>query len=240
MWLSTPGRHLPGVPRVPADGEDGGGRGVLSAMQRQGIQRKLLLTFVPLIIVIIFVLAFSLLRDFSRTILSAVNANGEGLADRTASVVKANPRQGPHLTWTTTSARRRRRTPRTTGQNSSFRFNTLSFYRRDVKGGGFLVWASTDRKQIDQRAAQPETALTGITSRYNPATADLRVPRPGDAQQRLHRLRHGGLRAGRDLRAVLPHPGEGLRDRGAVHVRSRSSSSTCSAAPSCSPSCSCG
>ena len=71
--------------------EESAQRGLLSALQRQGIQSKLLLTFVPLIIVIIFVLAFFLLRDFSSTILAAVNANGEGLADRTASVVKANP-----------------------------------------------------------------------------------------------------------------------------------------------------
>ena len=66
-------------------------KGTFSAMAKAGIQRKLLLTFIPLIIVIILVLSFILLRDFSRTILAAVYANGEGLAERTASVVKANP-----------------------------------------------------------------------------------------------------------------------------------------------------
>jgi hypothetical protein len=70
--------------------EEGSG-GVLSIIQHRGIQRTLILTFVPLILVIIVVLALVLLRDFRGTINQAVRANGQGIADRTASVVKANP-----------------------------------------------------------------------------------------------------------------------------------------------------
>ena len=167
MWLSTRDSTYLEYLEFRKSGENGGGHGVLSSLQRQGIQRKMLLTFVPLIIAIIFILAFSLLRDFSRTILSAVYANGEGLADRTASVVKANPSDKDRISLDDYFGAEAKKNSLTTGQNASFRFNTLSYYRRDVKGGGFQIWASTDRKQIDTRVAQPETALAGITSRYN-------------------------------------------------------------------------
>ncbi len=66
-------------------------------MQRQGIQRKLLLTFVPMILVIILVLSFILLQDFSRTILTAVNTNGQTIAERTANGVKSNPGDNIYL-----------------------------------------------------------------------------------------------------------------------------------------------
>jgi adenylate cyclase len=168
MWLSTRDSTYLEYLEFRRTDEEAGGRGVLSALQRRGIQRKMLLTFVPLIIAIIFILAFSLLRDFSRTILSAVYANGEGLADRTASVVKANPTD--RISLDDYFGAEEKKNTGALGLNSSFRFNTLSYYRRDVKGGGFQIWSSTDRKKIDERVAQPESALTGITSRYNPST----------------------------------------------------------------------
>ncbi len=167
MWLSTRDSTYLEYLEFRRAGDDGGRRGVISALQRQGIQRKMLLTFVPLIIAIIFVLAFSLLRNFSSTILSAVYANGEGLADRTASVVKANPTD--RISLDDYFGAEEKKNSGAMGKNSSFRFNTLSYYRRDVKGGGFQIWSSTDRKKIDQRVPQPESALTAITSRYDPA-----------------------------------------------------------------------
>lgn len=168
MWLSTRDSTYQEYLEFRKSGEDGGGRGVISALQRQGIQRKMLLTFVPLIIAIIFILAFSLLRDFSRTILSAVYANGEGLADRTASVVKANPSDKDRISLDDYFGAEAKKNSATAGTNSSFQYNKLAYYRRDIRGGGFQIWASTDRKQIDERVTKPETALTGITSRYNP------------------------------------------------------------------------
>jgi adenylate cyclase len=169
MWLSTRDSTYLEYLEFRRTDEDARGRGVLSALQRQGIQRKMLLTFVPLIIVIIFILAFSLLRDFSSTILAAVYANGEGLADRTASVVKANPSDKDRISLDDYFGAEAKKNSATVGQNDFTRFNTLAYYRRDVRGGGFQIWASTDRKQIDERVTQPETALTEITSRYNPS-----------------------------------------------------------------------
>ena len=149
--------------------EEGSSHGVLSVVQRQGIQRKLILTFVPLILVIIFVLAFFLLRDFSRTILAAVNANGEGLADRTASVVKANPGDKDRISLDDYFGAEAKKNATTAGQASSFKYKTLSFYRRDVKAGGFTIWASTNRQLINGREPK-ELTLAQTTSRYNPAT----------------------------------------------------------------------
>ncbi len=146
-----------------------GAKGVLSAMQRQGIQRKLMLTFVPLILAIIFVLSFFLLRDFSRTILAAVYANGGRLAERTASVVKANPGDKDRISLDDYFSAEGKKNDATAGQASAFRFNTLSFYRRDVKRGGFQVWASTNRTLINKREPK-ELTLAQTSSRYNPIT----------------------------------------------------------------------
>jgi adenylate cyclase len=143
-------------------------RGVFAVVQRQGIQRKLLLTFVPMIVIIIFVLSFFLLRDFSSTILAAVNANGQGLADRTASVVKASPGDKDRISLDDYFSAESKKNAAASGATSAFRYNTLSFFRRDSKAGGFIVWASTDKKLIDKRDPKDLT-LAQPTSRYNPA-----------------------------------------------------------------------
>ncbi|HEY9595695.1 MAG TPA: hypothetical protein VHE79_14545, partial [Spirochaetia bacterium] len=139
-----------------------------TVVQRQGIQRKLMLTFVPLILVVIFALAFLLLRNFSSTILASVYANGEGLAERTASVVKANPGDKDRISlddYFDAEAKKN-----FAAAESSFHFNTLSFYRRDVKSNGFQVWTSTDGKLVGQAAPALTGPLMGTLSRYNTAT----------------------------------------------------------------------
>ena len=143
---------------------------MLSAVQRQGIQRKLLLTFVPLILVIIFVLAFFLLRDFSSTILAAVYANGEGLADRTASVVKANPGDKDRISlddYFCRGSQEERRRPRGRRRRSGSRRSPSTAGTR--RRADSSIWASTNRQLINGREPKDLT-LTQTTSRYNPAT----------------------------------------------------------------------
>ena len=123
----------------------------------------------PLILIIILVLAFLLLRDFSRTILAAVNANGEGLAERTASVVKANPTDKDRINLDDYFIAEAKKNEAKASQSSSFRFNTLSYFRNDPKAANFVVWESTNRKVIGKRAPQMATALTQTMSRYNEA-----------------------------------------------------------------------
>jgi adenylate cyclase len=155
--------------------EEGSAGGVLSAVQRQGIQRKLLLTFVPLILVIILVLAFFLLRDFSRTILAAVNQNGQSLAERVANGVKANPGDSIYLNDDLFGGEAKKNST-AAAQASPYRFNTLSFYQ-SAKSGGFVVAASTNRMLVKGRE-EKDLVLTETTNRYNPATASYEFLAP--------------------------------------------------------------
>jgi len=154
-----------------------GGRGFLSVVQRQGIQRKLLLTFVPLIIIIIFIMAFFMLRDFRGTILAAVRANGLGIADRTASVVKANPGDKDRISLDDYFSAEAKKNDSTGGEAAAFRYNTLSFYRRDAKAGGFVVWASTNRPLVNSRQMKDLT-LSGPTTVDDPGTNALQFLAP--------------------------------------------------------------
>ncbi len=136
-----------------------GSNGVLSVVQRQGIQRKLLETFVPLILVIILVLSFFLLRDFRRTILAAVYANGQGLADRTASVVKSIPNDTIGLSDYLLGEGKKN--DAAAGLNASLRFSTLSIYLRDPKTGFNRLSIRTGTKDVaEEKAAKGRAEFT--------------------------------------------------------------------------------
>jgi adenylate cyclase len=151
-----------------------GSGGVLSAIQRQGIQRKLIVTFVPLILVIILVLAFFLLRDFSRTIIAAVNANGQSLAERVANGVKSNP--GDAIYLEDLFAGEAKKNSSSAAQASPYRFNTLSFYQ-GLKSGGFVVAASTNKMLLKGRE-EKSLVLAETINRYNPVTASYEFLAP--------------------------------------------------------------
>jgi len=145
-------------------GGDGDGQGVLSVVPRQGIQRRLILTFVPLILTVIVVLSFFLLRDFSSTILAAVRATGESVTDRTANQVKANPTD--RIALDDYFDAEAKKNAATTGSEPAFRYNTLSFYRRDARANDFVLWSGTDRNMIGQRT-RLDTPLMRTTVRYD-------------------------------------------------------------------------
>jgi class 3 adenylate cyclase len=146
-------------------GEEGtDGQGVLSVVPRQGIQRRLILTFVSLILVIIVILSAVLLNNFQGTIKDAVFANAESVTDSAATEVKANPTDRIALDDYFMAAAKKNGSA--TGAGASFRFNTLSFYRRDAKAGDFVLWSGTDSAKIGQRTKLDST-LTQVISRYN-------------------------------------------------------------------------
>ncbi len=146
-------------------GEGGNGQqGVLSIVPRQGIQRRLILTFVPLILVVIVVLSIVLLSNFKVTIQDAVFANAESVTESAATEVKANPTDRIALDDYFDAAAKKNSAA--TGSGSSFRFNTLSFFRRDVKAGDFVLWSGTDPSRVGQRTTL-DSPLTEVTSRYN-------------------------------------------------------------------------
>lgn len=144
---------------------DGKERGVLSVvLQRQGIQRKQVLTFVPMILVIIAVMAFFLLRDFSSTILAAVKANAFGLAQRTATVASSNVTD--QIALDDYFIGEQKQNDNSTGA-SAFHYNTLTFYQQ--KSGVMIVRDSTNRQLLNGPPSS-DPKLTEPTMRYNAAT----------------------------------------------------------------------
>ena len=111
-----------------------GRTGALSALITPGIQRKLIFSFVPLILVIILLMSFVLMKDFSGTVLASVIQNGRSLAERTASVIKANT--GDTIStddYLSSEAKR--------NASALFPFRAISFWRRSplerhLHGGG--------------------------------------------------------------------------------------------------------
>jgi adenylate cyclase len=151
--------------RQGGDGSNGQGQGILSVVPRQGIQRRLILTFVPLILLIIVVLSVVLLRNFKGTIQSAVFANAESVTESAATEVKANPTDRIALDDYFNAAAKKNNAAASSG--ASFRFNTLSFYRRDVRAGDFVLWSGTDPSRVGQRITLSQP-LTEPQREYNP------------------------------------------------------------------------
>jgi adenylate cyclase len=143
------------------------GRGEL----RQGIQRRLLISFLSLILVIVAVLSFVLMRNFSRTILRSVIDNGQGLAERAASVIKADFGDDIAIDdYLTIEARK--------NAAAVFRFDALTFYRRDTRGAGFQAAAGTERSLLGRRLEGEIASLKESQHRYDPRSRSFEFLAP--------------------------------------------------------------
>ena len=120
-------------------------------------------------------LSFILLQDFSRTIVTAVNANGQTIAEKIANGVKSNPGDNIYLDDLFAGEAKTNNSPAV--QASPYRFNALSYYRRDTKNGGFIVGASTNRQLVNSHKAEDIT-LTATINRYNPRTESFEFLAP--------------------------------------------------------------
>ena len=132
-----------------------------SVLTTPGIQRKLILSFVPFILVIIAVLSFVLMRDFSGTILASVIQEGKTLAERTTSVIKADPSDMIAADDYLSSEAK-------TNAAATFPFRTISFWRRDPQSDIFTVAASTNRTLLGGRSVGKTEPFTESTYRYDP------------------------------------------------------------------------
>jgi adenylate cyclase len=134
----------------------------LAVLTTPGIQRKLIFSFVPLILVIVAVLSFVLMRDFSGTILASVIQNGKALAERTASVIKANPSDmiaaDDYLSIESKK-----------NASSLFPFRTISFWQRDPRSDAFGVGASTDRTLVGVKSTSRTEPFSDALYRYDRA-----------------------------------------------------------------------
>jgi class 3 adenylate cyclase len=149
----------------------GAGRGFLRALLAQGIQKRLVFSFTALILLIIGVLSLVLMRNFSRTLLAALIENGKGLAERTASVIRAN--FGDDIAAEDYFAIEARK-----NAEATFRFGELSYYRRVSAGGGFQAAASTAPARIGELFGEPGFSLERTGYRFDPESRlyEFRAP----------------------------------------------------------------
>jgi len=137
------------------------GRGFLRTLLAQGIQKRLVISFTALILVVIVVLSLVLMRNFSRTLLAALIENGNGLAERTASVIRANFGDDIALDdYFRIEARK--------NAEATFRFEELAYYRHASAGGEYRVAASTARARIGESLSEPDFSLERTGYRFDP------------------------------------------------------------------------
>ena len=139
----------------------GAERGFLRTLLAQGIQKRLVFSFTALILVVILVLSLVLMRNFSRTILAALIENGNGLAARTASVIRSNFGDDIALDdYFRIEAHK--------NAEATFRFDELTYYRRSSAGSEFRVAASTAPARIGESLSEPDFSLERAGYRFNP------------------------------------------------------------------------
>jgi adenylate cyclase len=120
--------------------------GAVAALRRPGIQKRLVLSFMLIIIVVIVTLSMTLLRDFSSTILASVIQNGLSLAERTASVIRSNPADkiaAEDYVFIEAKKNASAQTP----------FARMAYYIRNPKTGVPSLVASTDKAAAGKTTA---------------------------------------------------------------------------------------
>jgi len=133
-------------------------RGLRALFGSGGIQRRLVVSFALIILIIIVLICGVLLGDFGRTIMNAVIASGEALADRSASVIKASIGDSIAIDdYLSLEAKK--------NSSATFPFNSLSFYRRDPRSGAMVVAASTSPELRGKRTPALDFQLGEMTYR---------------------------------------------------------------------------
>lgn len=134
-----------------------------------GIQRRLLVSFLALITLVIVIICAILLRDFSTTLLSSVIANGESIVDRTASMAKSSPGDGKdHI-----SREDYLRDEANKNKKAIFPFNNLTYYRNVTRGAAASETKSVsgDTKAAPSAAKSTAAVTTGAKTTTTGAKA---------------------------------------------------------------------
>jgi class 3 adenylate cyclase len=149
----------------------GAARGFLRVLLAQGIQKRLVFSFTALILLIIAVLSFVLMGNFSRTLLAALTENGKGLVERAASVIRAN--FGDDIAVEDYFGIESRK-----NAEAAFRFAELSYYRRLSAAGEFQVAASTLPQSLGRPLRRPGFSLERTGYRFEPGSGlyEFRAP----------------------------------------------------------------
>jgi adenylate cyclase len=146
-------------------------KSVRELLFQPGIQKRLVFSFVPLILCIILVLSFILMTNFADTILGSVIDNGKLLAERTANVIKANPADK-------IAAEDYLFIESKKNASAAFPFQDISYYARNPKANSFTVAASTDKALAARSATGAVAGFADPFYRYNAATKNYEFLAP--------------------------------------------------------------
>jgi len=138
-------------------------KSVRELLFQPGIQKRLVFSFVPLILCIILVLSFILMKNFADTILGSVIDNGKLLAERTATVIKANPADK-------IAAEDYLFIESKKNESASFPFRDISYYARNPKTNAYAIAASTDKALVGSQASERVDAFADPLYRFNADT----------------------------------------------------------------------
>ncbi len=137
LLLGSLNRRDPSYREYRAFLRAGGSRAPVAGLTPHGIQSRLALTYIPLILAVVVVLSWVLMRDYSRTLLDAVIDGGMSLAERTAGTVKANADDLIAVEDVLEGEAVRNR-------DAHLPFGAISLYWKAPKTGMVTVAASTD------------------------------------------------------------------------------------------------
>jgi adenylate cyclase len=144
---------------------------VLQLLLRAGIQKKLIISFTTLILVVIIVLATVLMRGFSHTILKAVIDNGSSLTDRAASVIKANVIDNIAIADYFLYEQKK-------NAKAGFPFRSLTYYSRSPGSDAMVASQSTDPAQLKRPVPEGYRGAREPDNRYNAARGTFEFVAP--------------------------------------------------------------
>ena len=132
----------------------------LKVVVRMGIQKKLVLSFIAIVLILISALSYILLSEYRRSILSTIIYNGTVLAERSASVIRTN--LGDEIAIEEYFIIESRK-----NLESSFPFRSISFYQKGFKDGIFQVMNSTDAELVGKNLKDGYVDIIETSSFYN-------------------------------------------------------------------------
>jgi len=116
----------------------------VNALSYHGIQRRLVVSFIVIILVVVSVLCGALLNDFSHTILDSVTQNGINQVDNGAASIKNSVADPIAIDDYLALQAKKNRAPQSGLGNAYLRFNAESFYMLDRKTGELAIKSSTN------------------------------------------------------------------------------------------------
>jgi class 3 adenylate cyclase len=133
---------------------------LLKRMIRGGIQKKIVLYFEVMFIVIIAVLSSTLMADFKRTILETVIYNGSALTERAASIIKANTGDEIAINDYFEIEKKKK-------ESTAYSFNSITFYQRQGRTEEFIATSSTEENLAVTRLPENYHGIEEVISVYN-------------------------------------------------------------------------